>query len=59
MMLSKTKILLAATFVLGTNYLSYDLGYTDGVRDIIHGIRELQQEIRQQRVDPAADKVVI
>ena len=59
MMLSKTKLLLAATVVLGTNYLSYDLGYTDGVRDIIHGIRELQQEIRQQRVDPAADKVVI
>lgn len=59
MMLSKTKILLAAAVVLGTNYLSYDLGYTDGVRDIIHGIRELQQELRPQRVDPAADKVVI
>lgn len=54
----RVKTLLLCVLLVGSNYLSYDLGYTDGVRDIIHGIRELQDELRRgTNIDPAAKGV--
>ena len=54
------KIIAISLLFVGSNYLSYDLGYVDGVRDIIHNIRELQEEIQHQRsIDPAVKRNII
>jgi len=54
------KIIVISLLFVGSNYLSYDLGYVDGVRDIIHNIRELQEEIQHQRsIDPAVKRIII
>lgn len=53
------KIIVISLLFVASNYLSYDLGYVDGVRDIIHNIRELQEDIRQQRsIDPAVKRIM-
>lgn len=55
------KIIAISLLVVGSNYYSYDLGYSDGVRDIIKEIIELREELkeRQQSIDPAVNKVFI
>ena len=54
------KIIIISLLFVGSNYYSYDLGYGDGVRDIIREIIDLREEIKQERgIDPAVNKVLI
>lgn len=51
------KIILVVLAFAASNYYSYDLGYGDGVRDIIKEIIELREEIRLKGIDPAVKGV--
>lgn len=56
----RVRNILLCALLVGSNWFSYDLGYTDGVRDIIHGIRELQDELRRGgNIDPAVKGVEV
>ena len=54
------KIIVISLLFVGSNYYSYDLGYGDGVRDIIREIIDLREEIQHQRsIDPAVKRNII
>lgn len=54
------KIIVISLLFVASNYYSYDLGYGDGVRDIIREIIDLREEIQHQRsIDPAVKRNII
>ena len=54
------KIAIAVIVIAATNYMSYGMGYVDGIKDTVELVFELRQEIKQQmNIDPAAKRITI
>ena len=54
------KIAIAVSIIAATNYVTYGMGYVDGIRDTVELVFELRQEIRQQlNIDPAVKRHMI